>query len=94
MMQSHIACSQEQRLAHLEAALSGIQNVLTDMKDLLIASIKSEERITALQQDRLDQEKRIRKLEHVQAAGRWVERAVWLIVAGAVSMWVKFGGKQ
>ena len=77
-------CSQEPRLAHLEAAVTGINTTLNDVKDLLKSSIQADERINTLQKENHDQEKRLRRLEQTQAAGRWLERVAWILVASGL----------
>ena len=91
---AHGQCTQEPRLVHLEAALAGIANALTDVKDLLRTSIQTDERLRSLQNTVNDQEgllrsmeKRLRATELAHAASRWAERVVWFIVAAALGVY-------
>jgi hypothetical protein len=81
-------CGQESRLIKLEAAIENISGSMTDIKNLLSASIRAEERILSLRTESLDQERRIRKLELAQAGSRWVERIVWLAVVAAINFYL------
>lgn len=85
-------CTQEPRLAHLEAALSSISASLNDMKEILRSSIVFDERIINLRKDATDREERLRKLEIALASARWQERVVWVIVASALAMLIKHYG--
>lgn len=88
-------CGQESRLAVMESVLDGINKNLSELKDLMVTVIQAQERIAALRQGHTDQEKRIWKLEHSQAAGKWTERVIWLLVStGLVGFFKFFGGGE
>lgn len=91
-MTTQTNCTQEPRLAHMEAALSSISVSLNDMKEILRSSIVFDERITNLRKDAEDREDRLRKLEISLASGRWQERVVWVIVAASITMLLKHYG--
>lgn len=74
-------CGQEPRLAVMESALANISATLADLKDIMVAQATTSERILTLQQRDLDQEMRLRKLEHGLATGKWTERVVWVLVS-------------
>lgn len=64
--------------------MTGINTTLNDVKDLLKSSIQADERINTLQKENHDQEKRLRRLEQTQEAGRWLERVAWILVAAGL----------
>lgn len=84
-------CGQEPRLAVMENVLEGINENLAELRQLMLAVTQSQERIASLRASTQDQEDRIRKLEHTQAAGKWMERIVWLLVAAALTFYLNFG---
>ena len=83
------SCTQEPRITQLETSMASISETLQDVRDLLKASIRSEERIMALQQEGQDKERRIRKLETGHASRMWMDRVVWGIVAAALALLLK-----
>jgi uncharacterized protein involved in exopolysaccharide biosynthesis len=84
MADNHL-CLQEPRLIKLEAAIERLSTILTDIRELLAASVRADERIAALRTESQDREKRLRKLEDAQAGARWLERAAWMLLAAATT---------
>ena len=79
----------------MEAALNGINVTLSELKDLMVTVVRSQEHIASLQQGHIDQEKRLRRIEHTQATGKWVERVVWILVStGLVGLFKFVGGDK
>ena len=86
-------CTQESRLAGLEATLVAISDSLKDVREILRSSIVFDERIAALRRDTEDREMRLRKLEITTASTKWQERVVWAVVAAALALLLKnYGG--
>jgi hypothetical protein len=81
-------CSQEPRLIKLESTIESLSGILADIRELLSASIRADERIFTLRAESRDQEKRLRRLELAQAGSRWVERIVWLAVVAAINFYL------
>lgn len=97
--------STEAQLAHLESKLNATASDVSDIKGVITSIDRSLQKLTVLEErhaqtrDDLDEiksshkdhEKRIQALEIHDAKGLWVERVVWVAVAGIVATVIKMG---
>jgi chromosome segregation ATPase len=95
----------EIQLAQLESKLNATANDVTDIKGVITSIDRSLQKLTVLEErhtqtrDDLDEikdshkdhERRIQALEIHDAKGLWVERVVWVAVAGIVATVIKMG---
>ena len=88
-------CTQEARLAVMEAALVGIDANQSKLTALMDSVIRSQEHITTLRANDADKETRLRKVELSQASGKWTERVIWILVTTGIAglfSFIKLGG--
>jgi chromosome segregation ATPase len=95
----------EIQLAQLESKLNATANDVTDIKGVITSIDRSLQKLTVLEErhtqtrDDLDEikdshkdhERRIQALEIHDAKGLWVERVVWVAVAGIIATVIKMG---
>jgi chromosome segregation ATPase len=95
----------EVQLAQLESKLNATANDVTDIKGVITSIDRSLQKLTVLEErhtqtrDDLDEikdshkdhERRIQALEIHDAKGLWVERVVWVAVAGIIAAVIKMG---
>lgn len=89
---AHEACMHEKDFGGLKATLELIMSDLKDLKELLVSNAALSEQYSQVRDDINDIFDRLHKLEletaHRLGANKWLDKAVWMIVAAAITAYV------